>query len=58
MQATKNIYWYSLPSTLLLTMLLSIFPRPATAASTRQGTPPPIVTVVRIADLDSNHVTK
>jgi RND family efflux transporter MFP subunit len=45
-------------SSLLLFLLLSAFPRPATAASTDQGTPPPMVTVVRIADQDITPVTE
>jgi len=45
-------------SSLLIFLLLSAFPRPATAASTDQGSPPPVVTVVRIADKDITPVTE
>lgn len=58
MQETRKRYRHSLTAILLLFLLLSIFLRPATAASTRLDTPPSMVTVVRIADLDIPHATE
>ncbi len=50
MQEIKKLFRHPLPALLPFFPLLPAFSRPATAASTHQGTPPPWVAVVRIAD--------